>query len=75
MTGLADQFLEEIRCELIRQGVQKDLFDYIDDRVKQIIDDRIMHCQQDIYEHLREDLDSLRAEMVKALKAKADSHE
>lgn len=47
-------FLQQIKDVLMEEGVPRDLFDYIDDRVKELLDDKVAEMEASILEKLSE---------------------
>ncbi len=44
-----NQFMKDLREEILRCGkVDKDLLDYIDDRVRDIVSDKLSQCMGDL---------------------------
>ena len=55
---MSREFLEMIKDELIHDHkVPYLLFEYLDDRIREIVDDRISHMEATLYEKLKEELD------------------
>lgn len=52
-------FLDDIKEELIAQGLDPQLFDYLDDRVAEIVADKLSQRIGDLEERLTEEMTAL----------------
>jgi hypothetical protein len=53
------KFLDQIKADLIAEGLPPDLFSYLEDRIAEIVADKLSQAIGDLEEKLTEDLTSL----------------
>lgn len=49
-------FLDDVKDELIAEGIPPQLFDYMEDRINQIISDKLSQCIGDLEERMTEEM-------------------